>query len=90
VRLKDKIKGNYIGDKHTNMQVPYVITPKSDIIIWKHVLAGDEVNYDIGATVKCLSEDGNTLICQYDKKRYIFPRVVGLSDKSQNLFGVIK
>ncbi len=35
VRLKDKIKGNYIGDKHTNMQVPYVITPKGDIIIGK-------------------------------------------------------
>lgn len=34
----------------------------------EHVLAGDEAKYDIGATVKCLSEDGNTLICQYDKK----------------------
>ena len=33
--LKAKIKGNYRGNKHTNYHVPYVITPKGDIIIGK-------------------------------------------------------
>ena len=32
-KLEEKIKGNYIGDKHTNMHIPYVITKKGDIII---------------------------------------------------------
>ena len=36
--------------------------------LMENVLVEDEANYDIGATVKCLSEDGNILICQYDKK----------------------
>jgi len=30
--LNDMIKGNYIGDKRTNLDLPYVITPDGDII----------------------------------------------------------
>ena len=31
--LKDKIHGNYIGDKNTNLEVPYVIDMNDNIII---------------------------------------------------------
>ena len=31
--LKDKINGNYIGDKRTNFEVPYVIDLNGNIII---------------------------------------------------------
>lgn len=32
-KLSDLIKGNYIGDKRTNLHIPYVITTKGDIIV---------------------------------------------------------
>lgn len=31
--LNDMINGNYIGDKRTNIDLPYVITPNGDIIV---------------------------------------------------------
>ena len=31
--LKEMINGNYIGNKHTNLDLPYVITTSGDIIV---------------------------------------------------------
>lgn len=31
--INDMISGNYLGDKNTNLDMPYVVTPNGDIII---------------------------------------------------------
>jgi len=35
MNISDMINGNYLGDKHTNIQMPYVVTKNGDIIVGK-------------------------------------------------------
>lgn len=44
VRLTDKIRGNYIGDKNTNFKMPYVIDMNDNIIIGKRNGNGRDKN----------------------------------------------